>query len=119
MLAAALAACRLAAAQVTVIEASAPARDWRHSSLTGNGTLGAMVEGHVADELIHLSHARLYMPMDPELDKGARDPFMAASRPGRTTAGRRFCAPESASLRRRTATAAATGAGCSRRGPTP
>ena len=77
-LAAALAACRLAAAQVTVIESSSPARDWRHSSLTGNGTLGAMVEGHVADELIHLSHSRLYMPMDPELDKGARDPFMAA-----------------------------------------
>ena len=66
------------AAPVTVFDADAPARDWRHSSLTGNGTIGAMVEGHVADELIHLSHASLYMPMDPELDNGARDPFMAA-----------------------------------------
>ena len=66
------------AAPVTVFETDAPARDWRHSSLTGNGTLGAMVEGGVADEMIHLSHSRIYMPMDPELDNGARDPFMAA-----------------------------------------
>jgi len=63
---------------VTAFEADSPASDWRHSSLTGNGTLGAMVEGRVADEIIHLSHSRIYMPMDPELDKGARDPFMAA-----------------------------------------
>ena len=66
------------AAPVTVFEADSPARDWQHSSLTGNGTLGAMVEGGVADEMIHLSHSRIYMPMDPELDNGARDPFMAA-----------------------------------------
>jgi len=63
---------------VTSFRCDSPARDWRHSSLTGNGTLGAMVEGHVADEVIHLSHSRIYMPMDPELDNGARDPFMAA-----------------------------------------
>lgn len=75
---AALAATSLCAAPIAVFEADSPARDWRHSSLTGNGTIGAMVEGNVADEVIHLSHSRIYMPMDPELDKGARDPFMAA-----------------------------------------
>ena len=66
------------AAPVTVFKADSPARDWRHSSLTGNGTIGAMVEGGVADEVIHLSHSSIYMPMDPGLDNGARDPFMAA-----------------------------------------
>ena len=59
-------------------EADAPAGDWRHAMLTGNGTIGAMVEGNVSDELMHLSHAKLYLPMPAEGDKLGRDPFMAA-----------------------------------------
>ena len=59
-------------------EANAPASDWRHAMLTGNGTIGAMVEGNVSDELMHLSHAKLYLPMPVDGEKAGRDPFMAA-----------------------------------------
>jgi hypothetical protein len=35
---------------------NAPAANWQESSLTGNGTVGAMVEGRIENESIHLSH---------------------------------------------------------------
>ncbi|HYF29579.1 MAG TPA: glycoside hydrolase N-terminal domain-containing protein [Chitinophagaceae bacterium] len=39
-----------------------PASGWEHASLSGNGTLGAMVMGEPHDETIILSHALLYLP---------------------------------------------------------
>ena len=42
--------------------APAPAKDWQESSLTGSGIVGAMVEGRLEDESIHLSHCKLYLP---------------------------------------------------------
>ena len=39
-----------------------PAANWQESSLTGNGTIGAMVEGRIENESIHLSHCKLYLP---------------------------------------------------------
>ena len=42
--------------------ANAPAANWQESSLTGNGTIGAMVEGRIENESIHLSHCKLYLP---------------------------------------------------------
>ena len=68
----------LLGATVSCFEADAPAEDWRHAMLTGNGTIGAMVEGNVSDELMHLSHAKLFLPMPTEGEKAVRDPFMAA-----------------------------------------
>jgi len=59
-------------------ESETPAADWRHSMLVGNGTIGAMVEGNISDELMHLSHAKLYLPQHSDGDKPERDPFMAA-----------------------------------------
>ena len=68
-----------------------PAKDWQRSSLTGNGTIGAMVEGRIDDEAIHLSHCKLYLPEPGETppalvnhprrnpgDYNDRDGFMAA-----------------------------------------
>ena len=70
---------------------NAPAANWQESSLTGNGTIGAMVEGRIENESIHLSHCKLYLPepgdTPPELvnhprrnpgDYNIRDGFMAA-----------------------------------------
>ena len=69
----------------------APAANWQESLLTGNGTIGAMVEGRIEDEAIHLSHCKLYLPepgdTPPALvnhprrnpgDYNNRDGFMAA-----------------------------------------
>ena len=39
-----------------------PANDWSQALLTGNGTIGALVMGHPHAEVLHLSHADLYMP---------------------------------------------------------
>lgn len=58
--------------------ADAPAKVWRDAMLVGNGTIGAMVEGSISDELMHLSHAKLYLPQPADGDKPVRDPFMAA-----------------------------------------
>lgn len=41
---------------------SSPAKDWQRSLVTGNGTIGAMVRGNVADETISLSHCKLFLP---------------------------------------------------------
>ncbi len=68
----------LLAAACVGFESPQPARNWEHSLLTGNGTIGAMVEGRVGDEVIHLSHCRLYLPGDEAAAHKARDPFMAA-----------------------------------------
>lgn len=73
-----IAASALSAATATRFEADLPAADWRHSMLVGNGTIGAMVEGSVSDELMHLSHAKLFLPQPSEGEKVGRDPFMAA-----------------------------------------
>ena len=51
-----------ASADSLVFEQSAPAKNWEHSSITGNGTIGAMVRGNVEDETISLSHCKLYLP---------------------------------------------------------
>lgn len=75
---AALAATALSASSAVLFEADAPAADWRHSMLVGNGTIGAMIEGNVSDELMHLSHAKLFLPQPMEGEKVGRDPFMAA-----------------------------------------
>ena len=71
--------------------ATTPAKNWEHSLITGNGTIGAMVRGNVEDETISLSHCKLYLPepgdKPPTLQKRAksqpgdyieRDGFMAA-----------------------------------------
>ena len=42
--------------------ATTPAKNWEHSLITGNGTIGAMVRGNVEDETISLSHCKLYLP---------------------------------------------------------
>ena len=78
LLVAALAPAMLMASPSMRFEANAPASDWRHAMLTGNGTIGAMVEGNISEELMHLSHAKLYLPMPADGDKAGRDPFMAA-----------------------------------------
>ncbi len=70
---------------------NSPAANWQESSLTGNGTIGAMVEGRIENESIHLSHCKLYLPepgdTPPALvnhprrnpgDYNNRDGFMAA-----------------------------------------
>lgn len=57
-----------------------PAKNWQESSLTGSGVVGAMVEGRVEDETIHLSHCKLYLPnpgTSPK-DYKERDGFMTA-----------------------------------------
>jgi hypothetical protein len=41
---------------------NSPAANWQESSLTGNGTIGATVEGRIENESIHLSHCKLYLP---------------------------------------------------------
>ncbi len=47
---------------VTGVSYYVPARNYQESSITGNGTLGAMARGRVANEVISLSHSRLYRP---------------------------------------------------------
>ena len=65
-------------ALATVIVCQSPARDWQQSSITGNGTIGAMVRGDVNNDTVSLSHCRLYMPISDEGGYRERDPFMAA-----------------------------------------
>ena len=43
------------------------ADDWKDALITGNGTIGAMVLGGVAEETIVLSHAGLFLPLHPPL----------------------------------------------------
>ncbi len=52
----------LQAAEVTSVSYTTAARDWQRSSLTGNGTIGAMARGAVNDETISLSHCKLFLP---------------------------------------------------------
>ena len=40
----------------------APAQNWQHSLLTGNGTTGALIRGEPYNEIITLSHESLYLP---------------------------------------------------------
>ncbi len=46
---------------------AAPARQWEHALVSGNGTQGAMVFGQPLDETIILNHARLYLPLNEPL----------------------------------------------------
>ena len=46
---------------------SRPADRWEDAMISGNGRYGAMVMGQPLDETIILSHARLYMPLNPPL----------------------------------------------------
>lgn len=57
---------------------AAPAADWQHGLLTGNGTVGAIVPGQPFDETLYLSHTGLFLPnpnnpryieMAPDLEK--------------------------------------------------
>lgn len=73
-----LGSCVLCASPELRFTADAPAKVWRDAMLVGNGTIGAMVEGSISDELMHLSHARLYLPQPADGDNSVRDPFMAA-----------------------------------------
>ncbi len=41
----------------------APADEWDQSLITGNGTIGVSVPGHVADDGVVLSHERLFLPV--------------------------------------------------------
>jgi len=77
-LSALLAAAELYGEPAARFEALSPASGWQHSMLVGNGTIGAMVEGKVSDELMHLSHAKLFLPQPVDSDRSVRDPFMAA-----------------------------------------
>jgi len=52
-----------------------PAPSWQHALLSGNGTLGALVMGHPHDETIILSHAELFLPLNPP-----KQPINQASR---------------------------------------
>ena len=45
---------------------SAPAANWEHGILTGNGTIGALVMGNPHDETLFLNHASLYLPNSDE-----------------------------------------------------
>jgi hypothetical protein len=50
-----------------------PASDWEHSLLSGNGTTGIMVAGDPYREVINVSHALLYLPLnitDAKLPQG-------------------------------------------------
>ncbi len=54
-----------------------PAASWEHSLVSGNGTLGALVLGQPHDETIILSHAQLYLPLNPPkpaIDQASRLP---------------------------------------------
>lgn len=42
-----------------------PASKWEESMITGNGTMGALIHGHPHNEIIILSHERLFMPEYP------------------------------------------------------
>lgn len=75
---AALGAMTLVGAPAERFKSDAPASDWRHAMLVGNGTIGAMIEGNVSDELMHLSHAKLFLPQVYDGERLGRDPFMAA-----------------------------------------
>lgn len=55
-----------------------PAKDWQHALLTGNGTIGAMVNGELNRETVSLSHCRLYLPNSDQPTYTDRDPFMGA-----------------------------------------
>ena len=90
-LVAGVALCAFAAGADHVATYRTPARDWQRASLTGNGTIGAMARGEVADETISLSHCKLYLPEPGETpptlvgfprrnpaDYNSRDGFMAA-----------------------------------------
>ena len=44
-----------------------PAQQWEESLVTGNGIMGAMVEGHPYDESIVFNHALLYLPIHKPL----------------------------------------------------
>ncbi len=43
---------------------SAPAENWQHGLLTGNGTTGAIIRGEPYNETITLSHEGLYLPFE-------------------------------------------------------
>lgn len=53
----------------------APAPDWSHALVTGNGTMGALVIGQPQDETLIFSHADLYIPLNepkPPINQGSR-----------------------------------------------
>src|SRR6056297_2740603 len=43
---------------------SAPAENWQHGLLTGNGTTGGIIRGEPYNETITLSHEGLYLPYE-------------------------------------------------------
>lgn len=43
-----------------------PAISWEEASLLGNGTIGALVMGNVENEILTLTHEKLFIPVDTE-----------------------------------------------------
>jgi hypothetical protein len=52
----------------------APASDWEHSMVSGNGTLGVLVPGHPTAERLTFGHERLFLPLEEK-----REPLRLAS----------------------------------------
>jgi len=40
-----------------------PAENWEEALVTGNGIMGAMIEGHPYHDTLILNHALLYLPL--------------------------------------------------------
>ena len=63
------------------------AEKWDHSLITGNGTIGVSVPGHVPNDDIVLSHERLFLPAYKPMDPPALGPHLEHIR-GLILAGR-------------------------------
>lgn len=44
----------------------APAERWEESMISGNGTLGVMVPGHLSSDVLTFGHERLFLPIAPK-----------------------------------------------------
>jgi hypothetical protein len=48
---------------VTSVYSDAPSANWEHSMFSGNGEIGVMARGFPHKEVLHFSHAELYLPV--------------------------------------------------------
>ncbi len=53
-----------------------PATDWTDAVVTGNGIMGAMIEGNPHDENIILNHANLFLPINPVMPPPSQGKYM-------------------------------------------
>ncbi len=51
------------ASPVTSVFSEAPSANWEHSMFSGNGEIGVMARGFPYTEVLHFSHAELYLPV--------------------------------------------------------